>query len=158
MVSASTSADNPAAITTYMITSLLQIFLISVTTADIPLSRHCSSVRSRISSMASSVSSADMEVSNVMIISWLPVSAFCRESLRSSGSISIGMEISASAPYHKTSLTWSISFNLSSNCVISFSCMPSMTATEKAPVPNSSNRISCPFIVSISPGRYERIS
>ena len=105
IVSASTSADNPAAITTYMMTSLLQIFLISVTTADIPLKRHCSLVSPRISSMASSVSSADMDVSNVMIISWLPVSAFCRESFKSSGSISIGIEISASAPYHKTSFT-----------------------------------------------------
>ena len=41
---------------------------------------------------------------------------------------------------------------------VSLADMPSVISTENAPLPNSSFRISCPCIVSMSFGRYVRRS
>ena len=91
-------------------------------------------------------------------ISWLPASLLLKNSYRSSGRISLGILRSATVPYQITFFTPSSSSMFPASFSTSLSFISSMTTKEIAPVPNSSTRISCPFIVSISPGRYERIS
>ena len=151
MVNDNTTSDRTTASNTYTGTSLSDRSRISVTTADIPLRKHCSLEMARICSTASIVSSADIVVSYMINIS-VPSSlrnTFCIFS----GSISVGILISATLSYQSTVLTWSTSSIFAFRALTSLFDMPSTTKVENAPVPNSSTRISWPFIVSISSGR-----
>ena len=69
MVNDNTTSDRITASSTYTGTSLSDRSRISVTTADIPLRKHCSLEMARICSTASIVSSADIVVSYMINIS-----------------------------------------------------------------------------------------
>ena len=71
----------------------------------------------------------------------------------SSGSISFGMERSASVEYHSTVSTCSTPFIFSHSVATSRSGIFSTTMNEKAPLPKSSSSWSCPMTVSMLSGR-----
>ena len=128
------------AISTQIGVSLLDKFFVSVTTADIPLTKHWFCVTSRISSIASIVSSALVVVSNMAIIR--VASPFANASCSSCGRSSVGMEISAKLSYQITFFTWSTSSTFSFSLETSLQGSPSVTIIVKAPVPKSSIRTS----------------
>ena len=85
-------------------------------------------------------------------------SLLLKNSYKSSGNASLGSSQSVTVPYQITFFTPSSSPISSAKTFTSLSTISSMMTNETAPFPNSSTRISWPFIVSISPGRYDRIS
>ena len=108
--------------------------------------------------MAFNVSSSEDPVSKVTIKNVLPVFAFINASFMSFGSASIGVDKSATESYQTTFFTWSTFFIFSSSSTTCFSSIFSTIHIEKAPVPKSFFKISWPSIVSMSDGKYERIS
>ena len=101
--------------------------------------------------MASIVSSEDMEESNriAIMVQFPLVNLPCTFS----GRISIGTDKSATESYQMTDFTWLTPSICSRNEATSRFSIPSTTQMENAPVWNSSIRISCPCMVSISLGR-----
>ena len=65
----------------------------------------------------------------------------------------MGTDKSTRLSYHSTVSTCSIVSIFALMAAMSLGSMPSTTTREKAPLPNSSSRMSCPFTVSMSPGR-----
>ena len=123
----------------------------SVTIADMPLTKHCFPASFRIWVMASIVLSAEVPSSKKIAII-VPVSEL-NTSYTLSGSMLWGTDMSMIESYHKTFSTWSTSSIFAFSSATSLSSMPSTINIEKAPVPKSSIIISWPFIVSISSGR-----
>ena len=106
--------------------------------------------------MASIVSSEEVEVSRNTAI--IVASPELNASYHFCGSISIGVDNSIRLSYHSTVSTCSTRSSASFMAEISVSGISSTITKEKAPLPNSSIRMSWPATVSISPGRYVSIS
>ena len=124
--------------------------------AVIPLTVLESLTVSRICSTALIVLSFDVDSLNVTTI--IVLSLFVTLFTISDGNMSIGIVSSVMSAILITSFTPSMSFILSSSFSISWFDILSTVTNEKAPIPNSSVRMSCPFIVSMSFGRYTKIS
>ena len=127
------------------------ICLVSVTTADRPLTKHFSPAISRTFWMASMVSSEEDPSSKNTALSMQ--SPRLNISRMFSGMISSGKSPFVMEAYPMTESTCGISFRAFSMSACSETLMPSVTSREKAPLPKSSSRISCPWTVSRSCGR-----
>ena len=156
IVTASTIEERMTAIATYKGVSLFVRSLVSDTTQDIPERKLCLSAIFLISFTACIVPSAEVVSSKITIIR--VAFSLLNFLYILSGSICIGTEVSAIDVYHTTDLTCSTFSTFSLRVAASFGGIPSATSRAKAPLPKSSSRISCPFIVSISFGRYESMS
>ena len=139
------------AIPTYTGSSSSQRSLRSVTSADMPETKHWLPHTERICLIASMVTSAEVALSKntaTRVESPLLNSLYIL-----SGSSSLGIVISAREEYQSTVSTCSTCLIRSQRLSTSRSDIPSTTMNENAPLPKSSIRSFCPMTVSISSGR-----
>ena len=122
-----------------------------MTSADIPDTKHCLPAMERMERMASIVTSSEVAESKntAIMVEWSVLNSF----QTFSGSSSMGTEMSARSSYQRTVSTWLTFSIFSLSATTSFAGISSRMMKEKAPLPKSSFRRSCPTTVSMSDGR-----